>query len=116
MEVFDLAPVKFEEEEMLVLDQTKLPAEEVYIKMETKEDVWDAIHTLKVRGAPAIGVAAAYGLYVSTRDFAGTRVKEFREYVRETSAYLNTCKTDGGQSFVGTETLRGHAGQIYFGV
>ena len=31
MEVFDLAPVKFEEDEMLVLDQTKLPAEEVYI-------------------------------------------------------------------------------------
>lgn len=92
MEVFDLAPVKFEEDEMLVLDQTKLPAEEVYIKMKTKEDVWDAIHTLKVRGAPAIGVAAAYGLYVSTRDFAGTRVKEFREYVRETSAYLNTAR------------------------
>ena len=60
--------------------------------METKEDDWDAIHTLKVRGAPAIGVAAAYGLYVSTRDFAGTRVKEFREYVRETSAYLNTAR------------------------
>ena len=92
MEVFDLAPVKFEEDEMLVLDQTKLPAEEVYIKMKTKEDVWDAIHTLKVRGAPAIGVAAAYGLYVSTRDFAGPRVKEFREYVRETSAYLNTAR------------------------
>ena len=92
MEVFDLAPVKFTENEMLILDQTKLPGEEVYIKMETKEEVWDAIHTLKVRGAPAIGVAAAYGLYVSTRDFAGTRVKEFRESVRETSAYLNTAR------------------------
>ena len=92
MEVFDLAPVKFTENEMLILDQTKLPGEEVYIKMKTKEDVWDAIHTLKVRGAPAIGVAAAYGLYVSTRDFAGPRVKEFRESVRETSAYLNTAR------------------------
>ena len=92
MEVFDIAPVKFEEDRLLILDQTKLPGEEVYIEVQTKEDIWDAIYHLKVRGAPAIGVAAAYGLYAATRDFAGTRVKEFREYVRETSAYLNSAR------------------------
>ena len=92
MEVFGLAPVKFEEDQLLILDQTRLPGEEVYIKIETKEDVWDAIYRLKVRGAPAIGVAAAYGLYIATRDFAGTRVREFQEYVRETAAYLNTAR------------------------
>ena len=67
MKVFDIVPVKFEDDKMLILDQTKLPGEEVYIEMKTKEDVWDAIFKLKVRGAPAIGVAAAYGLYISTR-------------------------------------------------
>lgn len=92
MKVFDIAPVKFEDDKMLILDQTKLPGEEVYIEMKTKEDVWDAIFKLKVRGAPAIGVAAAYGLYISTRDFAGTQVKDFREYVRETSEYLNSAR------------------------
>lgn len=92
MKVFDIVPVKFEDDKMLILDQTKLPGEEVYIEMKTKEDVWDAIFKLKVRGAPAIGVAAAYGLYISTRDFKGTKVKEFREYVRETSAYLNSAR------------------------
>lgn len=92
MKVFDIAPVKFEDDKMLILDQTKLPGEEVYIEMQTKEDVWDAIFKLKVRGAPAIGVAAAYGLYISTRDFAGTQVKDFREYVRETSEYLNSAR------------------------
>ena len=92
MKVFDIAPVKFENGQMTILDQTKLPGEEVYIKIETKEDVWDAIYHLKVRGAPAIGVAAAYGLYVSTRNFEGTRVKEFREYVRQTSEYLNSAR------------------------
>ena len=89
---YDTVRLDDENNAVVIIDQTKLPGEEVYIKMETKEDVWDAIHTLKVRGAPAIGVAAAYGLYVSTRDFAGTRVKEFRESVRETSAYLNTAR------------------------
>lgn len=92
MKVFDIAPVKFVDDKMLILDQTKLPGEEVYIEMKTKEDVWDAIFKLKVRGAPAIGVAAAYGLYISTRDFAGTQVKDFREYVRETSEYLNSAR------------------------
>lgn len=92
MKVLEIAPVKFEDGKMLILDQTKLPGEEVYIEMQTKEDVWDAIFKLKVRGAPAIGVAAAYGLYISTRDFKGTQVKEFREYVRETSSYLNSAR------------------------
>lgn len=92
MRVFDIAPVKFEDDKMLILDQTRLPGEEAYIEMQTKEDVWDAIFKLRVRGAPAIGVAAAYGLYISTRDFAGTQVKDFREYVRETSEYLNSAR------------------------
>lgn len=92
MKVFDIVPVKYENDKMLILDQTKLPGEEVYIEMRTKEDVWDAIFKLKVRGAPAIGVAAAYGLYISTRDFQGTKVKEFREYVRETSRYLDSAR------------------------
>ena len=74
MKVLEIAPVKFEDGKMLILDQTKLPGEEVYIEMKTKEDVWDAIFKLKVRGAPAIGVAAAYGLYISTKDFAPSSV------------------------------------------
>lgn len=64
-EVFDLAPVKFEDGKMLILDQTLLPNREVYIEMKTKEVVWEAIKKLRVRGAPAIGVAAAYGMYVA---------------------------------------------------
>ena len=39
MKVLEIAPVKFEDEKMLILDQTKLPGEEVYIEMKTKEDV-----------------------------------------------------------------------------
>lgn len=65
MEILDLAPVKFEGGKVLILDQTLLPGREVYIEMKTKEDVWEAIQKLRVRGAPAIGVAAAYGMYVA---------------------------------------------------
>ena len=47
---------------LILLDQTRLPLEVKYITCETAEDVAEAIKTMKVRGAPAIGVAAAYGL------------------------------------------------------
>ncbi|MEQ8768700.1 MAG: S-methyl-5-thioribose-1-phosphate isomerase [Planctomycetota bacterium] len=50
--------------ELVLLDQTKLPAEEVYLDCRTVEDVFGAIRRLSVRGAPAIGVAAAYGVLV----------------------------------------------------
>ena len=62
MNVLDITPVKYTDEKLLILDQTLLPGEERYIEMQTKEDVWEAIYKLRVRGAPAIGVAAGYGL------------------------------------------------------
>jgi methylthioribose-1-phosphate isomerase len=47
---------------LVLLDQTRLPGETVYLDCRTVEDVWQAIRQLSVRGAPAIGVAAAYGV------------------------------------------------------
>jgi methylthioribose-1-phosphate isomerase len=50
------------------IDQTKLPTEEIYVTCKTYEQVADAIHTMIVRGAPAIGVAAAMGVAIGVRD------------------------------------------------
>ena len=47
---------------LFVLDQTKLPNEEVYFTPKTKEDYYYAIKTLQVRGAPAIGIFAGYAM------------------------------------------------------
>lgn len=52
------------EEALTILDQTQLPIREVYLTLRTEEEIIDAIVKLKLRGAPAIGVAAAFGLYV----------------------------------------------------
>lgn len=93
MEVFDIAPVKYTGGKMLLLDQTRLPGEEVYIEMETAEDVWDAIYKLKVRGAPAIGVAAAYGLYTAVRDFPETEgLEAFGKELHRAADYLVTAR------------------------
>jgi methylthioribose-1-phosphate isomerase len=53
---------------LVLLDQTRLPAETVYLDCRTVEDVWQAIKRLSVRGAPAIGVAAAYGVCLGVQN------------------------------------------------
>ena len=57
------------EEDMIILDQTLLPNETKYLTLNKAEDIWEAIYKLRVRGAPAIGVAGAYGYYVLARQF-----------------------------------------------
>lgn len=72
-----------------LLDQTLLPREETWIRCETPEDVAGAIYRLSVRGAPAIGVAAAYGMVVGLRTRAqdqglDDRFAEVGEYLGKT--------------------------------
>ncbi len=49
---------------IVIIDQTRLPARTEVIKLRTAQEIWDAIYLLKVRGAPAIGVTAAFGIYI----------------------------------------------------
>ena len=68
-----------EDGHLVLLDQTRLPAESVYLECRTVEDVWQAIKRLSVRGAPAIGVAAAYGVCVGVQ--SGRDANEVCDYL-----------------------------------
>jgi methylthioribose-1-phosphate isomerase len=57
--------------DLVIVDQTRLPAERVELKLEHVEAVYEAIKSLRVRGAPAIGVAAAYGMVIVARSSLG---------------------------------------------
>ncbi|MGL4485233.1 MAG: S-methyl-5-thioribose-1-phosphate isomerase [Anaerovoracaceae bacterium] len=63
----NITPIKYENNSLRILDQRQLPGEELWLEIHTAEDVWEAIHQLKVRGAPAIGIAAAFGICVALR-------------------------------------------------
>lgn len=63
---------------VVFIDQTKLPTEEVYVTCRTYQEVADAIYTMIVRGAPAIGVAAAMGVALGVRDAKASSVAELR--------------------------------------
>ena len=64
----DLNHIRWEKDGLVLLDQTLLPLKKVYEKFTTVGGVREAIKTMKVRGAPAIGIAAAYGLYLGIKD------------------------------------------------
>ncbi len=62
------SPIRWQDGTLYLLDQTLLPAEETWIRCDTTDLVADAIYRLAVRGAPAIGVAAGYGLVVGLQE------------------------------------------------
>jgi len=87
-----VSPVFYQFDRLIILDQTLLPGEEKYIYLETKEDVWHAIKKLKVRGAPAIGVAAAYGLYVSISKLESRDFMDFARDLHNAKEYIATSR------------------------
>lgn len=81
--IFDITIVKadYEQNAVIILDQTQLPAKEIYLTLRTPQEIRDAIYLLKVRGAPAIGVAAAYGIAVCAQHIeAGTGEAFYRAF------------------------------------
>jgi methylthioribose-1-phosphate isomerase len=78
----EVTPLRWEDGALLVLDQRRLPAEETWVRCETTEQVAECIRTLAVRGAPAIGLAAAYGLAVAAK--AGEDPRRSAELLRAT--------------------------------
>ncbi len=74
-----IIPVKWSDEGVLMLDQRLLPTEEKWLVLKTYNDVADGIRDMVVRGAPAIGVSAAYGMALGARQFVGMDVADLED-------------------------------------
>ena len=72
-----LPTIAREADVVVMIDQRKLPAEEIYVRCSTAADVARAIKTMVIRGAPAIGVAAAFGIAIGMRKSAATGTQKF---------------------------------------
>ena len=89
-----------------LLDQTLLPVECREIECATAEDVWHAIRRLSVRGAPAIGVAAAYGVVLGLQSAAADDRDSFDERLREVSEHLATSRPTAINLFWALDRMR----------
>ncbi len=89
----NVTPAELNEKgELVLLDQTLLPNEEKYISLKDKESIWDAIYRLKVRGAPAIGIAAAMGIYTCIKDSKASNFDKFYIEFAAIKKYLATSR------------------------
>ena len=71
-----------------LIDQTRLPTENVEIELKSAEAVWEAIHSLRVRGAPAIGIAAAYGTVLGMQAFSVQDPDAWHAHLAKITDYL----------------------------
>jgi methylthioribose-1-phosphate isomerase len=98
-----------------LLDQRLLPEEIIYLPLENPNEVWEAIRHLKVRGAPAIGIAAAYGVYLGIRgiDVEGASEADGRNKllagVSEQSDYLATSRPTAVNLFWALDRMKNRA-------
>ncbi len=89
-----------------LLDQTRLPLEETTIDCRTAEDVWEAIRSLRVRGAPAIGVSAAYGVVIGVQSATTANRDAFDASLRRVCEYLATSRPTAVNLFWAIDRMR----------
>lgn len=97
--------LRYSNKTLFLLDQTRLPVESVYDEIKTVEQLFHAIKIMKVRGAPAIGVAAAYGVAISAHAAPKTSKAEFFDALTKDADYLATSRPTAVNLFWAIERM-----------
>jgi methylthioribose-1-phosphate isomerase len=87
-----LYPVIWQHDSVSLIDQTRLPGEYTVVQIHRSEDMARAIKTMIVRGAPAIGVAAAYGMYLGAREITAENHHEFLSGLERVAELLRSTR------------------------
>ena len=92
--ILDYETVALDDENsaLLIIDQTKLPSHTEILSLTSLKDVWNAIYLLQVRGAPAIGVSAAIGVYLAAKGIDTDSLEEFYSEFVKAKEYLATAR------------------------
>ena len=77
---------------VVIIDQTLLPGRTELIRLKTAEEIWNAIYLLQVRGAPAIGVCAAFGIYLLAKSCKEENYDRFLAEFRKNKEYLDSSR------------------------
>ncbi|BAY23589.1 aIF-2BI family translation initiation factor [Calothrix sp. NIES-2100] len=85
-------PIIWHDDSVSLIDQTRLPNEYAFVEIHRSEDMALAIKTMIVRGAPAIGVAAAYGIYLGAREIETSNRNEFLQRLEQVAQLLRSTR------------------------
>ncbi|MDD5292243.1 MAG: S-methyl-5-thioribose-1-phosphate isomerase [Candidatus Omnitrophica bacterium] len=88
----NITPLFYFKDHIKIVDQRKLPLELKYAYCRNEQDIFSAIKKMKIRGAPAIGVAAAFGLYLGIKDFNSKDRNDFIKRMEKVIRYLSSSR------------------------
>src|SRR5262245_47690653 len=97
--------VAWQDEQVVMIDQRRLPGEEVYLRCRDPHEVAEAIKSMAIRGAPAIGVAAALGIALCVRR-SGAEGSSLREQLDAACAELAATRPTAVNLFWAIERMR----------
>ena len=104
---FETVTYNEENNSLEIIDQTLLPNEVRMLSLEKVEDIWKAINTLQVRGAPAIGVAAAIGLAVVVGNIESDNIEDFTNEFYKNKDYLASSRPTAVNLFWALDRMAG---------
>jgi methylthioribose-1-phosphate isomerase len=103
--------LEWAQDRLKILDQTRLPEEVVYLDCYSLDEVAAAIKDLKVRGAPAIGVAAAFGVVVGMRERTPSGMKKYKQRLDHVVSTLGNTRPTAVNLFWALKRMKGVVGQ-----
>lgn len=101
-----LTTIEWIDGKVRIIDQTKLPHKFVYVEIKNVQSMWQAIKKLKVRGAPAIGVAGAFGVSLGIKNVKARDYKEFRKRLDAVIKYLASSRPTARNLFWALERTK----------
>lgn len=101
----DLKPLQWQKNKLILLDQTRLPGEEIYLEISDYLEVVSAIKCLAVRGAPAIGIAAAYGTVLGALQIQTNNKAEFLDKLKTVTRSLAASRPTARNLFWAIEQM-----------
>jgi len=101
----NIKTIEWKNNRIKIIDQTKLPAKLEYLYIKDLKTLWRAIKALKVRGAPALGAAAALGIYLGIKNFRAKNFGEFNRELHKTARYIASSRPTARNLFWGIERM-----------
>ena len=102
-----------EDDAIEIIDQTLLPGKTEIIRLHTGKEIWDAIYLLQVRGAPAIGVTAGFGIYLLMKHSEAGSYDGFMKELGEKSDYLNSSRPTAVNLSWALKRMESHVREYY---
>ncbi|MED5568587.1 MAG: S-methyl-5-thioribose-1-phosphate isomerase, partial [Chloroflexota bacterium] len=101
----EIRPIQWSDGKLWLLDQTRLPLEEVTLELDKCEQAIDAIHDMQVRGAPAIGVTAAYAMAMAAREISATSPDEYMTQLEDAASRVAAARPTAVNLFWAVERM-----------